>query len=67
VERKVCCRSRQVPWAAGQEAEAAVEPMQEFLRSHDFGPRRGKLDGERDAIEPATDFRDDSYLAMIKI
>ena len=41
--------------------------MQEFLRSHDFGPRRGKLDGERDAIEPATDLRDDSYLAMIKI
>jgi hypothetical protein len=58
---------REIPRATSQEAQTAVEAAEEFLRSHDFGPRRDQLDGKRDSVEPATDFRDGFQLVMIKI
>ena len=44
-----------------------VEPAEKFLRSHDLGSRRGKLDGERYSVEPTTDFGYGFQPAMIKI
>ena len=44
-----------------------VEPAEKFFWSHDLGPRRGKLDGERYSVEPATDFGYGFEPVMIKI
>ena len=44
--------------AAGQQGQPLVEPAQERLRRERAHPRRGQLDRERQAVEPAADLRD---------
>ena len=44
--------------AAGEEPESLVEQRDDLGRAHADDPRRGELDRERDAVEPATDLGD---------
>ena len=45
--------------AAGEHAEALVEPLAQLARAEHLDARRGELDGERDAVEPPADVGDD--------
>ena len=44
--------------AAGQQAEAVVEPVADLLGGKQFEERRGQLERQRNAVEPAADFGD---------
>ena len=46
---------RQVAAAAGQQGQPLLEPGQERRRRQDLHPGRGKLDGQRQAVEAAAD------------
>ena len=41
--------------AAGEQAEAVVEPREDLVDAHRAHPRRRELDGERDAVEARAD------------
>ena len=43
------------PAAAGEEPEAVVQPLGDVSARQHVDPRRGELDRERDAVEPAAD------------
>ncbi len=45
------------PAAAGQQAEAIIQPGSDLIQREDPDPRRGQLDGERDPVEAAADLR----------
>jgi hypothetical protein len=45
----------------------AIEPAEEFLGSDGLGLRRGKLDGQWNSVQPATDLGDSLQLVMNKI
>ena len=52
--------------AAGEEPETVVEAGRDPLYPKGCGARRGKLDGQRDAVEAATDADDRSQDAFVR-
>ena len=46
---------REVAGTSSQGGEAAVQPVAQRLRRQQLDPRRGQLDGERQAVQPADD------------
>ena len=56
----------QVGGAAGEQAEAVVEPAQHRLRRQQPHARRGELDGERQPVEPPAELGDGPGVAAVE-
>ena len=64
--RNVWWRSAALAASAGEQLEALVEACRDVGRGHDRDPRRGQLDRQRDAVEPAADLGDRRRVRLVE-
>ena len=57
VSRSVCCRAGRSRGPAAEDGDARAETVEELARREHPGPRRRKLDRERQTVEAAADLR----------
>ena len=56
---------RQVAAAAGEQAQRVLQPGQDRLRRQQLDPRRGQLEGQRQAVQPAGDLGDRRRVPLV--
>ena len=56
---------RQVAAATSEQAQRVFQPGQDRLRRQQLDPRRGQLDGQRQAVQPAGDLRDGRRVPLV--